>query len=118
MRAMGQHAWDVATVFARLAQALDRALPAVTAFVVDDTSFPKKGRRSVGVARQYSGTLGRIDNCQIATSLHLAGEPESKNYQSKDECDSDCGKLKKKAPKVFYDTLSMTQWKEHHGWAR
>ena len=46
----------------------------MTAFVVDDTGFPKKGRHSVGVARQYSGTLGRTDNCQIATSLHLAGE--------------------------------------------
>ena len=67
-------AWDEATVFARLAQVLDRELPEVTAFVVDDTGFPKKGRHSVGVARQYSGTLGRTDNCQIATSLHLAGE--------------------------------------------
>lgn len=53
---------------------LDREWPAVSAFVVDDTGFPKKGRHSVGVARQYSGTLGRTDNCQIATSLHLAGE--------------------------------------------
>jgi SRSO17 transposase len=66
--------WDEATVFARLAHMLDRQLPDVTAFVVDDTGFPKKGRHSVGVARQYSGTLGRTDNCQIATSLHLAGE--------------------------------------------
>lgn len=67
-------AWDEATVFERLAQLLDRELPEVTAFVVDDTGFPKKGHHSVGVARQYSGTLGRTDNCQIATSLHLAGE--------------------------------------------
>ena len=67
-------AWDEGTMFARLAQTLDRELPAVTAFVVDDTGFPQKGRHSVGVARQYSGTLGRTDNCQIATSLHLAGE--------------------------------------------
>jgi SRSO17 transposase len=34
----------------------------------------KKGEFSVGVARQYSGTLGRVDNCQIAVSVHLAGE--------------------------------------------
>jgi SRSO17 transposase len=67
-------AWDESTVFARLAQTLDGELPEVTAFVVDDTGFPKKGRHSVGVARQYSGTLGRTDNCQLATSLHLAGE--------------------------------------------
>lgn len=66
--------WDSAELFARIARMLDRELPEVTALVVDDTGFPKKGRYSVGVARQYSGTLGRTDNCQIATSLHLAGE--------------------------------------------
>jgi SRSO17 transposase len=66
--------WDAGALFSRLARLLDHDLPEVTAFVVDDTGFPKKGRHSVGVARQYSGTLGRTDNCQIATSLHLAGE--------------------------------------------
>src|SRR5215207_5887859 len=66
--------WDAGELFARLARTLDHELPEVTAFVVDDTGFPKKGTHSVGVARQYSGTLGRTDNCQIATSLHLAGE--------------------------------------------
>jgi SRSO17 transposase len=66
--------WAAETIFARLAATLDHDLPGVTAFVVDDTGFPKKGRHSVGVARQYSGTWGRTDNGQIATSLHLAGE--------------------------------------------
>jgi SRSO17 transposase len=66
--------WDAKVLFDRLARLLDHDLPEVTAFVIDDTGFPKKGRHSVGVARQYSGTLGRTDNCQIATSLHLAGE--------------------------------------------
>jgi len=66
--------WSAQTMFARIARLLARDLPGLEAFVIDDTGFPKKGEYSVGVARQYSGTLGRTDNCQIATSLHVAGE--------------------------------------------
>jgi len=67
-------AWDERVLFRRIAQRVSRDLPDIGAFVIDDTGFPKKGWHSVGVQRQYSGTLGRIDNCQIATSLHLASE--------------------------------------------
>lgn len=69
--------WEDEALFARLAQKLDRELPHAEAFVVDDTGFAKKGEHSVGVARQYSGTLGRTDNCQVAVSLHLAGKSGS-----------------------------------------
>lgn len=69
--------WSDAEVFRRIAIKLDRELPGVEAFVIDDTGFPKKGSCSVGVQRQYSGTLGRTDNCQVAVSLHLAGEAGS-----------------------------------------
>lgn len=69
--------WLDDELFRRLASKFERELPGVEVFVVDDTGFAKKGEHSIGVARQYSGTLGRTDNCQVATSLHLAGEKGS-----------------------------------------
>ena len=69
--------WTESMLYERLARRLDAELPGVEALVIDDTGFPKKGRHSVGVARQYSGTLGRTDNCQVAVSLHLASESGS-----------------------------------------
>jgi SRSO17 transposase len=70
-------AWADDEVMRRLALKLEEDLPDIEALVLDDTGFPKKGKHSVGVARQYSGTLGRTDNCQVAVSLHLAGEKGS-----------------------------------------
>lgn len=69
--------WAESALYQAVAGKLDNELPGVEALVVDDTGFPKKGTHSVGVARQYSGTLGRTDTCQVATSLHLAGEQGS-----------------------------------------
>lgn len=66
-----------------LDRALDFVLPAmlgrgpVVAWVVDDTGFPKKGKHSVGVARQYCGQIGKQDNCRVAVSLSVTTESSS-----------------------------------------
>jgi SRSO17 transposase len=68
--------WDTMAVRARLAcRAVEVLDPA--AWVFDDTGFPKDGNGSPGVARQYSGTLGKVANCQIGVSVHAVTDTAS-----------------------------------------
>ncbi len=68
--------WDVVGVRQRLAAAaVDLVVPQV--WVVDDTGFPKDGKASACVARQYTGILGKVANCQIAVSVHAATDAAS-----------------------------------------
>lgn len=77
---VGQAPWSDEQVLAKIREmvlpAIERHGP-IEAWIIDDTGFPKKGRHSVGVARQYCGQLGKQDNCQAAVSLSLANRHAS-----------------------------------------
>jgi SRSO17 transposase len=77
---VGNAPWSDTAMLARVGElvlpAIERSGP-IEAWIIDDTGFPKKGRHSVGVTRQYCGQLGKQDNCQVAVSLSLANHDAS-----------------------------------------
>jgi SRSO17 transposase len=73
---VNQSPWDEVAVRRALARRMSRELSA-KAWVVDDTGFPKFGKMSVGVARQYSGALGKVGNCQIGVSVNACSDAAS-----------------------------------------
>ncbi len=72
---VGQSPWSDADVLAKVRELV---LPEITrhepvsAWIIDDTAFPKKGKHSVGVSHQYCGQLGKQANCQVAVTLSVA----------------------------------------------
>ena len=94
--------WDPAVVVRAVAE---RVVPAidVEAWVLDDTGFPKDGKESPGVKRQYSGTLGKVGNCQIGVSVHAVGSRGTVPlgwalYLAKDWCDDPERRRRAKIP--------------------
>lgn len=68
--------WDPAHVRARLAWRMEKVV-GPTVLVLDDTGFLKDGNASACVSRQYTGTAGKVSNCQVGVSLHLASDRAS-----------------------------------------
>jgi SRSO17 transposase len=73
---INQSPWEDRPVRDRLARRVLAAVAAGGSVILDDTGFPKQGEHSVGVARQYSGTLGKVGNCQVAVTLQYATAQE------------------------------------------
>jgi len=65
--------WDSQTVMDQVATGVDAELGGTldSCLVIDETSFPKKGKKSVGVARQWCGTRGKTDSCQVGVFASL-----------------------------------------------
>jgi SRSO17 transposase len=93
-----------------LEQVRHRVLPAmrksgpVVAWVVDDTGFPKKGKHSVGVTRQYCGQVGKQENCRVAVSLSAATWSSSlpiayRLYLPKEWAEDEARRAKTEVPK-------------------
>lgn len=70
---VNQSPWDHRSVLHRLRQQMRSRAQAGGVFVLDEPSLPKQGRHSVGVTRQYCGTLGKITNCQSIVTWHWMG---------------------------------------------
>jgi SRSO17 transposase len=117
--------WDPALVVKAVAERVASEID-VEAWVLDDTGFPKDGKDSPGVKRQYSGTLGKTGNCQIGVSVHAVGARGTVPlgwalYLPEDWCADEQRRLKAKIPdEVVFKTkpeLGVELVERATGWA-
>lgn len=84
----------------------------IDAWIIDDTGIPKKGKHSVGVARQYCGVLGKQDNCQVAVSISVANDvlsvPVAYRLYLPEVWAKD--KARRRAARVPDDVVFQTKW--------
>src|ERR1700730_15745227 len=105
----GQGAWSDEEVLAKVREMVLPKIEArgpIEAWIIDDTSFPKQGRYSVGVAHQYCGQLGKQANCQVAVSLSIANHHASlpiayRLYLPKEWAEDAARRKKARVPKAI-----------------
>jgi SRSO17 transposase len=113
---VNQSSWDPVGVRRGLARRMSREL-SPEAWVIDDTGFPKFGKMSVGVARQYSGALGKVGNCQIGVSINAASDEASCPLdwrlfvpQEWDE-ESECNEQRRQKARLPEDVHHVEKWR-------
>ena len=74
---VNQSPWSTEQVRSSLARKMEGEFVPEAYWLIDEVSFPKQGKHSVGVARQYCGALGKTANCQVAVTLDLGTEESS-----------------------------------------
>jgi SRSO17 transposase len=116
--------WDAALLVRGCAERVAPEI-GVLAWVVDDTGIKKDGRHSPGVKRQWSGTLGKIDNCQVTVSVHAAGARGTlplgwRLYLPEEWCDDELRRARAKIPAAVgfetKPTLAGALVEEAAGW--
>jgi SRSO17 transposase len=117
---VNQSPWDWQPVRRELAVRMSAEIEP-EAWIVDDTGFPKFGKMSVGVARQYSGALGKVGNCQLGVSINAASERASCPLDWRlfipeewDE-DSESNQQRREKAKLPQDAHHVEKWRQALG---